>query len=313
MSSRLMPRLHPSGGAGSRAQPWTRAEGPRARRGNVIELFGTLNPWLLYVLTLIIVLGGTWLGRRLGARARRRDPANADHLPAAQSVLIGLLSLMIGFTLNVSLGRWQARQTAVLHETTAIETSLDRATLLPGEDAGQARAQLIQYLHTRILIGEAGSRPRLRREEGEQSVAIKERLWEEARHATAHGMQALAVSSFVTSLDGLGDAQQERLAADYTEVPGVVVATLYGLATVAFAYLGFVAGAKDARNDVSNAVLAAAFVTVITIVADLDRPDAGITAVSQRSLVELERSLHPAPPVAEVALAGGAGGRAVQA
>ena len=119
----------------------------------VLDKLAVIDPWLFYPVTILLVLGGAWFGRRLGVRARRRDPDNADHLPAAQSVLIGLLYLMIGFTLNVSLGRWQARQTAVLHETNAIETALSRATLLPGEDAGQARALLIDYLHVRIALG----------------------------------------------------------------------------------------------------------------------------------------------------------------
>ena len=118
---------------------------------------------------------------------------------------------------------------------------------------------------------------------------------EEGRQATAHGLQPLAVAAFVASLDGLRGAHQERLAADYTEIPPAVSFTLYGLAVIAFGYLGFVGGAKGARNTMSNAVMAVAFVTVITIVDDLDRPEAGLTAVSQRSLIELEAGLRQAP------------------
>ena len=255
--------------------------------------FADIDLWLLYPLTIVLVLAGGWVGRRLGVRARLRDADNADHLPAAQSVLIGLLSLMIGFTLNVSLSRWQARQTAVLHETTAIETALSRATLLPGEDAGQARALLIDYLRVRIAIGAPHGRPRQREALAHRSEQLQARLWEEGRQATAHGQQPIAVGAFVAALDTLGDAHQERLAADYTEIPTVVILTLNGLAIVAFGYLGFVGGAKGARNTVSNAVLAIAFITVITIVDDLDRPDDGLTAVSQRSLISLEDSLSP--------------------
>ena len=251
-----------------------------------------INPWLLYPLTVVLVLAGAWVGRRLGVRARLRDADNADHLPAAQSVLIGLLSLMIGFTLNVSLARWQARQTAVLHETNAIEAALARAALLPGEDAGQARALLVDYLDVRIALGAPGGRPRMREGLADHSEALQAKLLEEGRQATAHGLQPIAVSAFVDSLDALSEANQERLAADYTEIPGAVSVTLYGLAVIAFGYLGFVGGAKGARNIVSNAVLAVAFVTVITIVDDLDRPDAGLTAVSQRSLTTLEAGLR---------------------
>lgn len=261
----------------------------------MIDQLAVIDPWLLYPATVFLVLAGAWVGRRLGVRARLRDADNADHLPAAQSVLIGLLSLMIGFTLNVSLGRWQARQTAVLHETNAIETALARASLLPGEDAGQARALLIDYLDARIALGASGGRPRQREALTEQSDGLQRRLWDEARQASAHGVQPIPVSAFVASLDAVGEAHQERLAADYTEVPMAVTLTLYALAIVAFGYLGFVGGAKGVVNLVSNAVLAVAFVTVITVVDDLDRPDAGLTTVSQRSLTELRANLHSAP------------------
>jgi hypothetical protein len=259
----------------------------------LLDRLAAIDPWLFYPLTILMVLAGAWLGRRLGVRARARDPDNADHLPAAQSVLLGLLSLMIGFTLNVSLARWQARQTAVLHETNAIETALSRATLLPGEDAGQARALLIDYLRVRIALGAPGGRPRTREVLSDRSESLQRGLWEEGRQATAHGVQPIPVAAFVASLDALGEAHQERLAADHTDIPETVVVTLYGLAIVAFGYLGFVGGAKGAVNSVSNAVLAVAFVTVITVVDDLDQPDAGLTAVSQRSLIGLERSSSP--------------------
>lgn len=261
----------------------------------MIDQFAVINPWLLYPLTVLLVLAGAWVGRRLGVRARARDADNAEHLPAAQSVLIGLLSLMIGFTLNVSLARWQARQTAVLHETNAIETAFARATLLPGEDAGQARVLLIDYLHVRIALGAPGGRPRQRDTLAARSEHLQHQLWDEARQATAHGIQPLPVSAFVAALDAVGEAHQERLAADYTEIPMAVILTLYGLAIVAFGYLGFVGGVKGAVNIVSNAVLAVAFVTVITVVDDLDRPDAGLTSISQRSLLALEESVRVAP------------------
>lgn len=259
------------------------------------DWLATVDPWMLYPVIVILVLGGAWGGRRLGQRARQRDPANGEHLPAAQGVLLGLLSLMIGFTLNVSLSRWQARQSAVINETNAIEAALSHAALLPGDEAPQSRALLVDYLNHRIEIGAPGGRPRMREALSRQSEDIQARLREEGRQATAQGLQPLAVAAFVTSLDTLNEAHQDRLAADYNEIPAAVELTLYGLAFVAFGYLGFVGGAKGARNTISNAVLAVAFVTVITVVDDLDRPDAGMISVSQRALLALQSSLQHTP------------------
>ena len=214
----------------------------------MIDRLVAFNPWLLYPAMVALVLVGAWIGRRLGVRARRRDADNADHLPAAQSVLIGLLSLMVGFTLNVSLARWQARQTAVLHETNAIETALAPRHPPARRRRGARQVLLIDYLHVRIAFGAPGGRPRQRMALVEHSDQLQANFGVKPRHATGDGRQPLAVSNFVTALDGIGEAHQERLAADYTEIPATVTVTLYGLAIVAFGYLGFVGAARAPRT-----------------------------------------------------------------
>ncbi len=255
-----------------------------------------MSPWTIYPFFVLLILAATFLGRWLGRRVRARDLENADHLPAAQSVLLGLLSLMIAFTLNLSLGRWQARQAAVTHEAAAIEAAIGRATLLPPEDAGPAHILLTRYLKTRIEYGAPGGRPRERTTLEGRSADLRRALWDIAREAMMRDSRSIPVATFVTALDTLDEVHQERIAADRTEVPLAVSVTLYALAIVAFGYLGFVGGAKGARNDVSNAVLAIAFATVITIVDDLDRPDAGLTVVNQSALMDLDHTLDPAPP-----------------
>lgn len=252
----------------------------------------SLDTWLMFLASLALALTALILGRLIGGRVRVRDPEGADHMPAVQNALLGLLSLMIGFTLPLAMSRFQARQAAVLKEASAIDSAWARASLLPATEAAAAHALLERYLATRIALGEPGARPGERAELIAHSHQILDVLWAEARDAVAQDNRALPASLFVPALDGLSDADQERLAADRSGVPQSVFGALDGLAAVAFGYLGFVSGAKGARNIRSIVLLAAAFMLVITILSDFDRPQAGLVVVSQRPLQDVAENLR---------------------
>jgi hypothetical protein len=258
-----------------------------AEKTTMTEGLGGVDPWLIYVLEPLAILLAGVLGRALGGRVHRADPGAADHLPPVQGALIGLLSLMIAFTLSLSLGRFEARQAAVLHEAVAIGSARDRAALLPAAQGRAAAALLGDYLEARIALGAPGGRPAMRRAEITRSLVLQQALW---RQAAAVGPAAPSAASapFMAALDRIEETHRERLAADYNEVPAPVFVTIYILAIVTFGYLGFVSGARGAHNMASNAVLGVAFATVIVVVDDLDRPHSGLVTVSERSLLDLK-------------------------
>ena len=109
---------------------------------------------LILFLILIVALEG---GYRLGRRAR----ANADGTTASQSVtvegaVIGILALLLAFTLSMSITRYETRQKLVLDEANAIGTTYLRAKMLPAPYAAQAADLLRQYVANRLEFHNAG-------------------------------------------------------------------------------------------------------------------------------------------------------------
>ncbi|MGI9170523.1 MAG: hypothetical protein ACR2FH_10185 [Caulobacteraceae bacterium] len=254
------------------------------------------DPWAVYPLglTAIIAAGvaGRWLGRQV---ARRGGGDGSDHLSGVQGALIGLLSLMIGFTFSLSLSRFEARKAAVLNEAIAIGTAEERATLLPPAQAASSRRLLDAYVETRIALGGAGLRPAGQRQALVASQRLRRALLAQAQAALSADPRSGPTVLFVLALNELGDRHEARIAADHNQVPAAAFLTLYGLAMVAWGFVGYAGGVNGARNAVSAAVLAAAFVTVITLVADLDRPESGMVTVGQRPLLDLRARADAAP------------------
>lgn len=246
------------------------------------------DPWMVYPLSLALVLLSGLAGRALGRRFGRRGGGDGvDHLSGVQGALIGLLSLMIGFTFSLALSRYEARRAAVLNEATAIGAAEERAALLLTAQAAPSRHLLDAYVETRIALGARGLRPAGQRQTLQASRRLRETLLLEAEDAIRADTRSGPAILFVEAVNEVGDRDAERIAADRNQVPAAAFLTLYGLAMIAWGFVGYAGGVNGTRNAGSAAVLAAAFATVITLVADLDRPESGLVTVGQQPLLDL--------------------------
>ena len=256
------------------------------------EGLGTGNPWYYYPLVVGAILGAWAVGHAFGRR--RHDPNAADrvidHVNAVQTALIGLLSLMIAFTFSLSLNRFEARRAAVLTEATAIGEASQRAALLPPIRAAAAARLLADYIQARIEFGNEGGRTSRGKLLVDRSLAIQSALWAQAMASSEEDRARPPTSLYITALVGLSERHEERLTADHNQVPLAVFFTLYALAMLGTGYSGYAAGVKGARGAISNALLAIAIATVITLIADLDTPGSGLVNISQQPLMDLQKA-----------------------
>lgn len=250
------------------------------------------NPWSVFPVSVAAILLAAMAGQTLGQRVRvRRGAEGAQHLAPLQGALIGLLSLLIGFTFSLSAARFEARKSAVLYEANAISAAQERAALLPAPHAAEAARLLTEYLDVRITLGGNGRRPAEQIRAIARSLRLEDDLWKEAGAVSAEDARSQPASLFVQALNEVGDSHARRLAADRNQVPQAVFLMLYGLAITAWGFTGYVGGRAGAHNTISNLVLATAFATVIALVSDLDRPGSGLVTVSQSPLLDLRTNL----------------------
>jgi hypothetical protein len=90
------------------------------------------------------------------------------------------------------------------------------------------------------------------------------------------------------------DLHAERLAlGPRTRLPGSIWLTLYFVAVLGMSVIGYHAGLAGACRSPAILALVLAFSAVLTLIADIDRPQEGLLRVSPQPLLDLQKSLRP--------------------
>jgi hypothetical protein len=110
----------------------------------------------IFLVSLIVILAATEVGRWLGVRA---DDQGSDKVLTLQGACLGLLALMIAFTFAMALSRFEGRRDAVLQEADAIGTTALRARLLPEPHITETLKLLLEYVQIRLDITQRVASP----------------------------------------------------------------------------------------------------------------------------------------------------------
>ena len=162
--------------------------------------------------------------------------------------MLGLLALIIAFTFAMALTRFDARRDAVLNEANAIGTTALRARLLPEPHRTDSLKLLREYVKIRLDIT---ARPASRTELKvaiERSDALQEALWQQAKAMAAKDSGFVPTGLFIQALNETIDNQGKRLAALRNRVPNIVLLSLFGLAAIAGAFVGYASGLDPRRT-----------------------------------------------------------------
>jgi hypothetical protein len=92
--------------------------------------------WLFFAL----MLTATEVGFRLGRKLAARTPENVkSQISTVEAAILGILALLLGFTISMAVSRFEIRKQLVLEEADAIGTSFLRAQPCPRRHAPRSR------------------------------------------------------------------------------------------------------------------------------------------------------------------------------
>jgi hypothetical protein len=91
---------------------------------------------------------------------------------------------------------------------------------------------------------------------------------------------------FIQTLNEMIDNQEKRLEALRNRVPNSVLMALYGVAIVASALAGYANGLEARRVRLPVYVTGLLVASVILLIEDLDRPNAGFVKTSQQPMID---------------------------
>ena len=246
----------------------------------------------IFLVSVVVIFAASEIGRRYGVVARGRGRDNDATLEAA---VLGLLALMISFTFSMALTLFEARRDAVLNEANAIGTTALRARLLPAPHDARAVKLLRDYVQIRLDLYRRAPSARELDAAIDQSNAIQTSLWQEVKAVEAVDKGMVPTGLFIQTLNEMIDNQEKRVTAYRNRVPDIALMALYAIAFIAVAFAGFGAELDSRRSRLPVYLTGMIVCTVLLLIQDLGRPDAGLIWAGQQPMIDTAASIAAFP------------------
>jgi hypothetical protein len=266
----------------------------------LLDWLSLVPTWLLVGLLLAGALAAGSAGHTLRMRSDGgRTGASAALASDGQegyivSGVLGLLALMLGFTLAMAVERFDARRLLVLAEANAIGTTYLRAQLLAEPHRSRISTLLLDYTDNRIELAQL----RLPAEGAVKLLAQNDRMLTDLWAATTAAFDSISnldfSTSFVETVNNVIDLDSARKAARLGHVPTAVLVLLAVYIVVTAGVLGYVL--TGFRGKVAGAFLITLLTFALFLIIDLERPTRGGIRESQVPMELLRASLKSRPP-----------------
>nr|WP_245402631.1 hypothetical protein [Pontibacter sp. E15-1] len=229
------------------------------------------------------------VGYRIGHHVK--DRLNEDIKKQAGSIhtgILGLLGLLLAFTFNMSMQRYDNRSYAVIKEANAIGTALLRTQLLPSPYDSVTYSLLQQYVAIRLKASNVDltrfdERHRLNKE----TDSLQHAIWRNAMLASDLDARPVTTGYFIAAMNETIDARGERNAILERHVPEPILLLLYSIFIASGVLMGYLSGLGTKRSYVPTVIMTLLIVLLVFIIIDLDRPRRGLIKIRQDSMVEL--------------------------
>lgn len=227
----------------------------------------------------------------IGSRGETDDEHTEikSQVTAIQAGIVGLLALLLGFTFNMALQRYDARSNVVIEEANAISKAVMQARLISANRRSEALSLLNTYTQFRIKMSEVNLADRTqRRQQQKQASDLQSQLLAFAQEELEISTKPAVANGFIQSLANIVTSENKRTAMLRLHVPEPVLFLLFLVFIAAGGVLGYTSGLYRKRPIFPTLVMSGLVVLVVFIIVDLDRPRRGIIQVNQDSLVDTQ-------------------------
>jgi hypothetical protein len=242
-----------------------------------------------FALMLIASEAGFRLGRRSGNHATK--DTKSQHLTVEAGIL-GILGLLLGFTMSMALTRFEIQKHLVLEEAQTIGAAYLFTQSLPVEEGKEIADLLRAYTSARIRGKDARDIYEQILAARQESGRLQEEFW---RRAIAYGKKepnAVPVGLLLQSLNEVIQLEAARWMAFQDHVPAMVICAIAIVGLLAVMIVGYTFGLSGLRQPFSICMLSLAITLVLAIIVDVDRPREGLIPVSQQPLLDLQKQLR---------------------
>jgi hypothetical protein len=256
-----------------------------------LSWFYEMNLGIVLLSVSVLLIFASQLGYFMGCRSRDRYKKIGDLADFVPSSMLGLLSLILGFTFSMAINRFDYRKELVIKEANAIGTVYLRSRLMKPEHSLQIGPILKRYVDARLEFFSAGNDAAHIQQAENKTTLLHSLLWEEAVKIIQSNRSPIE-GLFVASLNDLIDLQTERFIALHNRIPGSVYWAILLIACIGLGTFNFSNGIQGKERRWTPILLALLFGVVFALIHDLDRPRSGTITASQEAMEVLQKSLN---------------------
>ena len=255
------------------------------------HLFDFLPLWIIFLCLILLFLFSTWSGV-LFVRSRKVSPKEGTelgHLNAVVGAVLGLVALILAFTFNITLTRFDARKQYLLQEVNAIQTTWLRAGLISEPQSTEVKELLLEFAKLRVVTGK---QPEKIQEVIAQSNEIQKKIWLHVTELSKNEPRNDVFNAlFVEAVNEMFDDQTKRLTVTLSyRIPTLIWIVFFLLIVISMFAVGYVFGKKKEINWHIILALALALGIVTVTIIDLDSTS-GIIQINYEPIFELYQKL----------------------
>ena len=264
---------------------------------NSIDQLSIYSILLICLVTQIISIE---IGFRFGeVRQGKPNKSQMAQVRAIMGASLGLLAFMLAFSFNAAQKHFEARTGAYMLEVSAIDSAFRGSDLIKKEEREVAKDLLRKFATLRVDTGRVAKENDMKRvvDMIRESELIHDQLWSLAERSMEGSGDGEDTGIFAQAVLAMIDAHDARIQYSFfNRIPPIIWLTLFGMAALSMAVMGYQAGLTGTRSSFATWTLALTFAFVMTLIADLDRPRMTFFKLNQDLMVELNNRMDGGNP-----------------
>jgi hypothetical protein len=250
------------------------------------------SPVLFGPLVILLLVAAGWAGGWLRSRQTLASAEAPTSFKTLEGAVLGLLSLLLGFSFAMAVGRYDHRKQLELDEANAIGTSWLRTSNLDEPERTRSREVLRDYVPVRLGFFAAGTHRQAVAASLDRTAALQNELWKLATDPS-NGSPNVYKSLYVASLNDCFDLSEKRTAAAFEDrIPRAVWFLLLFISFTASVLVGV---SLSMRSPALLLVVPLVMGATLTLILDMDSPRSGFVTVYQSSMQRVADQIAHAP------------------
>lgn len=257
-----------------------------------VDFVYSVPVWLFAFLFLALLLAGSEFGFRYGRRTRERNPEGTKTwISAVEGGILAVLGLLLGFTMNMAVDRFETRRDLVVEEANAIGTSNWRAQMVPAPEGPEIAKLLRDYVDARLQFAAAGDDSARIDAARARAAGLQTELWSRASAFAEKDPRSVPAGLLLQSLNETFDLEAKRWAAFNAHIPLRVIRANAFVAIIGALLAGYNLGLAGRRFFFTLTLFAVCIAVVLAVILDLDQPRKGQIRESQQPMIDLQQQM----------------------